>query len=83
MIDIQKIMNSKGVYTDGERLLAEWMATERGLWHAGSFTMALFDAISKADSTNLIRLWHGFPSEVTAWRQWRGGNLKQRFEETE
>ena len=38
---------------------------------AGSFTMALFDAIQKADSVNQAKLSLGFPEEVRVAQRFR------------
>ncbi len=79
--DIRTVLNDEKSFTDGERLLAEWYATDQRQWQAGGFTMALFDAMAKADGNNLERLRTGFPSEVSAWHEWAFGNLWKRFEE--
>lgn len=37
---------------------------------SGGFMTSLFDAISRADEINLMKLERGFPSEVKAYLTW-------------
>jgi hypothetical protein len=53
-------------FTTAERRLCDWQY-ER----SGSFFTKLFDAMSKADNTNLNRLGEGFPDEVEAFKRYR------------
>jgi hypothetical protein len=51
---------------------------------AGSFMMALFDAIQKADSVNQAKLSLGFPEEVRVFQRFRSEegyfeDLRRRF----
>ena len=51
---------------------------------AGSFTMALFDAIQRADSVNQAKLSLGFPEEVRVSQRFRSEegyfeDLERRF----
>lgn len=55
------------IVTIGERHLFEW---QRGM--SGSFFATLFDLLTKADGENLARLEGAYPSEVVAFRRYRG-----------
>lgn len=45
----------------------------------GHFYLALADAITRADDTNLERLKLGFPVEVEGFLRWNRGDLAQRL----
>lgn len=45
---------------------------------AGSFHKALYEAIHRADESNLYRLSLGFPDEVQGFKAWTRGDLYDR-----
>lgn len=65
---------SSDKFTDGEKLLIEW---QFGM--SGDFYKALWQAIGRADGSNLMKLGMGFPAEVRAYMQWTQGNLGERI----
>ena len=62
-------LNNGAETTYGEDALIAW---QRG--GMGSFSSALWKAITTADSSNLRKLEKGYPSEVQAYRNY--GNLE-------
>lgn len=52
---------------DGERSLYDWQFRNHG-----SFFMALWEAISKADTENLNSLSKAFPKHVAAYKRYIG-----------
>lgn len=68
-----KIMDSPEL-TVGEKLyIKDWQ------YHlGGSFSTALWQAIGKADESNLLKLALGFPDEVQGFLSWTRGDLYQR-----
>lgn len=55
---------------EGEQSLYKWQMRDHG-----SFFMALWDAISRADGHNLAMLERGYPQHVEAYRKymsWKG-----------
>ena len=45
----------------------------------GDFKQALWEAISRADGDNLLRLELGFPDEVRGFRGWAHGDMATRL----
>lgn len=56
-------------YTAAERAALKWQYN-----FYGGFYTALFEAIMRADSDNLARLYRGFPDEVTAYKLYAQGS---------
>jgi len=54
--------------SQAEKLIVEW---QYGM--LGDFRTALFDAITRADESNLDRLALGFHDEVAGYRAWAHG----------
>lgn len=61
-------------FTDGEKQLIEWQFRI-----CGDFYKALWQAIGRADESNLMKLGMGFPAEVKAYLAWTRGNLGERI----
>jgi hypothetical protein len=58
-------LEKQGKITYGERRLLEWQYRL-----SGDFYKALWEAISRADETNLMKLYAGFPDEVHAFQMY-------------
>lgn len=43
------------------------------------FTAKLYDLITKADRSNMIKLCAGFPAEVLAWHMWQDSRDEKEF----
>lgn len=61
----------------GVESLIKWVCK----WHKSSFYEALWEAIAKADETNLEKLERGFPDEVAAFHDWHYGDLADQLRE--
>lgn len=61
-------------WTSAEKLVIRW---QFGL--LGDFQTALFEAIKRADDSNLARLELGFPEQVAGFTAWSRGDLGTRL----
>ena len=65
---------ASGQWTASEKELVKW---QFGL--LGGFRSALWDALARADDSNLERMARAFPDEVAALSAWRTGDLARRM----
>lgn len=72
---LAKIMNSSKLTQGEKKYIFDFQ-----YHHGGSFSTALFEAIARADETNLYRLSKGFPAEVQGFIAWTRGDLHERAE---
>lgn len=71
---LHKFMNSPE-FTAGEKSYIFDYQFRMG----GSFIRALFEAISRADWSNLSKLEEVFPDQVQGFRAWSHGDLNERI----
>ena len=71
---IHEALGPDSPFTGAEKSVIKWQYGQYG-----DFYMSLWDAIRKADETNLRRLELGFPVEVAGFRAWAYGDLGERL----
>lgn len=70
---LQRIMESQELTQGEKEYIFDWQ------YHmGGSFSQALWLAISKADGHNIELLRLGFPAQVQGYEAWSQGDLYQR-----
>lgn len=65
--------------TEGERECLEWQYQGPLNFDEHSFKGCLWEAMARADMTNMARLRAGFPTQVAALEAYRNGDLKRKL----